>query len=299
LKPPAFRPGAKPMANVESDVAGREAVNTPDSGARSARLAPLGRLGRVGLLSLPLFLFFVLPVLALLLRTTGASVWASLAQPEAVQAIDLSLRTTTLTAGLTVVFGTPLAFLLGRRSFPGRRAVDTLVELPTVLPPAVAGVALLVTFGRQGLVGHWLAAAGLSPAFTTAAVVLAQLFVAGPLYVKTLALGFAAIEPELEQAAAIDGASRWQAFRYIAAPLAYPAALSGAALTWARALGEFGATILFAGNFPGRTQTMPLAIYIGFETSFDVALALSAILIGVSFAVLIAVKLLLQQDANN
>jgi molybdate transport system permease protein len=285
------------MAALEADRVHRPAGAAP-AGTPAAKLATLRGLGGAGLLSLPLFLFFVLPVLALLLRTSGTNVLASLAQPEAFQAIELSLRTTTVTAGLTIVLGTPLAYLLGRRSFPGRRAVDTLVELPTVLPPAVAGVALLVAFGRQGVLGHWLAAAGLSLPFTTAAVVLAQLFVAGPLYVKTLALGFAALDPELEQAAAIDGATRWQTFFFIAAPLAYPAAVSGAVLTWARALGEFGATILFAGNFPGRTQTMPLAIYLGFETNFDVALTLSAIMIGVSFLVLIVVKLLLQRDSN-
>jgi molybdate transport system permease protein len=245
-----------------------------------------------------LFIFFIIPVVALLLRTSGASVWASLAQPEAFQAIELSLRTTTIAAALTLLFGTPLSYLLARRNFPGRQAVDTVVELPTVLPPAVAGVALLVAFGRQGLIGHWLAPAGISLAFTSTAVVLAQVFVAGPLYVKTLAVGFALIDPELEQAAAMDGASRWQIFRHISTPLAFPAALSGIVLTWARALGEFGATILFAGNFPGRTQTMPLAIFIGFETNFDVALALSAILIVISFLVLIFVKLLLQRDAT-
>ncbi len=251
-----------------------------------------------GLLSLPLFLFFVIPVAALLFRTSGANILASLLRPEARQAIALSLRTTTVTAVLTIILGTPLAYVLARRRFPGWRALDTLVELPTVLPPAVAGVALLVAFGRQGLLGGWLAAIGLPLAFTTTAVVLAQMFVAGPLYVKTMAVGLAGIDPELEQAAAIDGASRWQVFRHISAPLAYPAALSGAALTWARALGEFGATILFAGNFPGRTQTMPLAIYIGFESDFDVALTLSAILIGVSFAVLVLVKLLLQRSID-
>jgi molybdate transport system permease protein len=254
------------------------------------------RFGGDGLLSLPLLLFFVIPIVALLLRVSGANMLASLAQPAARQAIALSLRTTTITAVLTVLLGTPLAYTLARRHFPGRRAVDTLVELPTVLPPAVAGVALLVAFGRQGLIGHWLGSVGLPLAFTTTAVVMAQLFVAGPLYVKTMAVGLAAIDRDLEQAAAIDGASRWQVFRYVTAPLAYPAALSGAVLTWSRALGEFGATILFAGNFPGSTQTMPLAIYIGFETDLDVALALSAILIAVSFLVLILVKVLLQRE---
>ena len=277
---------------VRSEAARALAPATPPS------RPPLRPLIGAGALSLPMMLFFVIPVVALLLRTSGATVWASLTQPQAWQAIALSIRTTLTSAGLTVVFGTPLSYLLARRDFPGKRILDTFVELPTVLPPAVAGVALLVTFGRQGLLGYWLSSAGLSLAFTLAAVVLAQLFVAGPLYVRTLAIGIAGIDPDLEEAAAIDGASRWQTFRYVTAPLAYPAAVSGLVLTWARALGEFGATILFAGNFPGRTQTMPLAIYIGFETNLDIALALSAILIGVSFVVLILVKLLLERDAT-
>ncbi len=297
--PASWGPAAAPRAGRAAGHESAVAESSPASPARPRRAADLRALGGVGLLSLPLILFLVLPVLALLLRTSGAEVWASLAEPQAWQAIWLSLQTTTVAAGLTVLLGTPLAYLLARREFPGKRAVDTLVELPTVLPPAVAGVALLVALGRQGLVGRWLAAAGMPLAFTTAGVVLAQLFVAGPLFVKTLAVGFKALDPEAHEAAAIDGASRWQAFRYITAPLAYPAAVSGAALSWARALGEFGATILFAGNFPGRTQTMPLAIYIGFETNFDVALALSAILIAVSFAVLIVVKLLLPSDADS
>jgi molybdate transport system permease protein len=273
-------------------------TDRPGAPAKAAFQWDWRRWGGAGLLGLPLFLFFVIPIAALLLRTTGANVLASLLRPEAAQAIELSLRTTTITALLAIVLGTPLAYVLAQRRIPGWRALDTLVELPTVLPPAVAGVALLVAFGRQGLLGGWLAAAGWPLAFTTTAVVLAQLFVAGPLFVKTMAVGLANLDPELEQAAAIDGASRWQVFRHIAVPLAYPAALSGAALTWARALGEFGATILFAGNFPGRTQTMPLAIYIGFETDFDVALTLSAILIAVSFVVLVVVKLLLQRSSG-
>jgi molybdate transport system permease protein len=285
-KSPAFEPDVTAPASLSLARRRFDALN-------------LQSVGGAGLLSLPLFLFFVIPVVALLLRTSGADVLGSLAQPAAWQAIELSLRTTTITAALAVLLGTPLAYVLARGRFPGRRALDTLVELPTVLPPAVAGVALLVAFGRQGLVGHWLANVGLPLAFTGAAVVLAQLFVAGPLYVKTMAVGLAGLDQDLEQAAAIDGASRWQVFRYITGPLAYPAAVSGAVLTWSRALGEFGATILFAGNFPGRTQTMPLAIYIGFETNLDVALTLSAILIGVSFLVLITVKLLLYGSVSN
>ena len=172
------------------------------------------------------------------------------------------------------------------------------MELPTVLPPAVAGVALLVAFGRRGLIGQWLAAAGLGVSFTTAAVVMAQLFIAAPLFVRAAMLGFAGIATELEQAAEIDGASPWQRFRYVTLPLAYPALLSGAVVAWARALGEFGATIIFAGNFPGRTQTMPLAIYIGFELDLDAALVLSVLMIVASFATLALVKWGLHRDTE-
>jgi molybdate transport system permease protein len=173
--------------------------------------------------------------------------------------------------------------------------VDTLVDLPTVLPPAVAGVALLMAFGRRGLIGSWLLPLGIEIPFTPVAVVLAQLFIAAPLYIKTAAVGFSNIDWELKKAAALDGANRWQTFRFVVAPNGLNALLSGSALTWARALGEFGATIIFAGNFPGRTQTMPLAIYIGFEIDLNVALTLAVILIGISFAVLLFLKIILSQ----
>jgi molybdate transport system permease protein len=159
-----------------------------------------------------------------------------------------------------------------------------------VLPPAVAGVALLLAFGRRGLAGGLLEDWGVHIAFTQAAVVMAQTFIAAPLYIKSAAVGFANVEPELEQAAGLDGASGWGVFRHVTVPLAWPGLLSGAVLTWARALGEFGATIIFAGNFPGRTQTMPLAIYLGFELDLDVALTLSVILVGFSFLALILIK---------
>ena len=254
--------------------------------------------GRAGVLSLPLLLFLIIPLVALLLRAAPADVGATLLEPEVRQAIALSARTTLTAAAVAVVFGTPVAYLLARRRFPGWRLVDTLVELPTVLPPAVAGVALLVAFGRRGLIGQWLAAAGLGVSFTTAAVVMAQLFIAAPLFVRAAMLGFAGIATELEQAAEIDGASPWQRFRYVTLPLAYPALLSGAVVAWARALGEFGATIIFAGNFPGRTQTMPLAIYIGFELDLDAALVLSVLMIVASFATLALVKWGLHRDTE-
>jgi len=204
--------------------------------------------------------------------------------------------TTLITLALTIIAGTPLAYLLARRAFRGRALLDTLIDLPMVLPPSVAGIALLVAFGRRGLLGQYVSAAGLELAFTPAAVVLAQTFVAAPFYIKAAMAGFAATDRELEQAAALDGAAGFQVLRYVTLPLAGGALLAGAVMTWARALGEFGATIIFAGNFPGRTQTMPLAIYIGFELELNVALALAVILLGTSFAVLFVVKSVLRQQ---
>jgi molybdate transport system permease protein len=242
-----------------------------------------------------MLLFFLLPILALVLRVTPAALLASLVDPTVAQAIQLSLVTTLITTGLTILAGTPVAYLLARRRFPGHALVDTLIDLPMLLPPAVAGIALLVAFGRRGLLGPLLDNAGLDIAFSTTAVVLAQLFVAGPFYVKTAINAFAHADREIEQAAAVDGASPWAVFRLITLPLSWSMLFSGAVMTWARALGEFGATIIFAGNFPDITQTMPLAIYIGFETDFQAALTLSVILLITAFLVLVVVKGVLRQ----
>lgn len=250
-------------------------------------------------LSFPFLAFLTLPLLALLARTPAGQLLENLYQPEVYQAIALSLNTATLATLTSILLGTPVAYLMARRSFRFKRALDTLIDLPTVLPPAVAGVALLMAFGRRGILGSYLEELGLHIAFTQTAVVLAQTFISAPLYLKSAIVGFAAVERELEQAAALDGASAWGVFRHITLPLSWTALLSGAVMTWARALGEFGATIIFAGNFPGRTQTMPLAIYIGFELDLNVALTLSVILVGVSFLVLIAVKLLLQRPTHS
>jgi molybdate transport system permease protein len=246
--------------------------------------------------SLPMLVFLVLPLIALVLRIPLAQLLANLANPEVSQAISLSMITTTLTVLLTLLLGTPVAYLLARRRFRGHTALDTLIDLPMVLPPSVAGIALLVAFGRRGLLGQYLSVVGIELAFTSTAVVLAQLFVAAPFYIKAAAAGFAAIDRELEQAAALDGASPRQVFRYVTGPLAWTSLFGGAVMTWARALGEFGATIIFAGNFIGRTQTMPLAIYQGFEQELTVALTLSVILLAVSFAVLFLVKGVLRRS---
>ncbi len=244
---------------------------------------------------LPFLLFLLLPLIALIARVDAAQLWEHLRQEQVGQAIALSLSTSLVTLALTFVLGTPVAYYLSHRHYRFFRLVDTLIELPTVLPPAVAGVALLMAFGRRGLVGEWLSPLGISLPFTAAAVVMAQLFIAAPLYIKAAALGFGDVDCELKKAAALDGASRWQTFRYIMLPISWTAVLTGLVMTWARALGEFGATIIFAGNFPGRTQTMPLAIYLGFELDMDVALTLAVILMLISFLVLILVKWILHR----
>jgi molybdate transport system permease protein len=247
------------------------------------------------LASLPMLLFFLLPLVALVMRVTIADLLTNLVDPTVAQAIQLSLFTTLLTTGVTLLAGTPLAYLLARRRFRGRAVLDTLIDLPMLLPPSVAGIALLVAFGRRGVLGPWLDNAGIELAFSRTAVVMAQLFVAAPFYIRTAISAFERIEREVEEAAEVDGAGSFKVFRYITLPLCASALFGGAVMTWARALGEFGATIIFAGNFPGRTQTMPLAIYIGFEIDLRIALTLAVILLAFSFVVLLVVKGALRQ----
>jgi molybdate transport system permease protein len=206
------------------------------------------------------------------------------------QALRLSLTTSAAACLLAIVCGTPLAYALARWDFAGRRAIETLIDLTLVLPPAVVGVSLLIAFGRRGVFGPALAAAGISLPFSPAAVVMAQVFVAAPFFVRAARLSFDAIGRQVEEAAAILGASPWQLFRHVMLPAAQRGLMAGVALCWARALSEFGATILFAGNMPGRTQTMPLAIYLGLERDLGVALALSVILLGVSAVLLFALR---------
>ncbi len=248
--------------------------------------------------ALPLLLLFLVPVVLLLSRVSPTMLLEKAAQPYVRQALGVSLRTTLISLALILLLGTPLAYWIGRFQFRYKKALETLIDLPTVLPPSVAGIALLLAFGRRGPIGGWLEAQGIQIAFSTTAVVLAQVFIAAPFYVRAASLGFAAIDSEIVQAAQIDGANRWQALRYILLPLASPALLSGGVMSWARALGEFGATILFAGNFPGRTQTMPLAIYLGFEQDLDSALTLSVILILAASLSLLATRLLIARQAD-
>lgn len=241
------------------------------------------------LLILPGLLFLLLltfPVLALLLEGIGRDFLALVGTQQAQSALRLSLASSLFSLLVALVAGTPLAFILARWRFRGRKALELLVDLPIVMPPSVAGLGLLMAFGRRGLLGGALEAFGIALPFTTAAVVLAQVFVAGPLYVRAARIGFAGVSGQLEEAATTEGASQWQMFRHVMIPGAWQALVGGALLSWARALGEFGATILFAGNLMGRTQTMPLAIYLGLEQDRGVALALSVLLLGVSAGLL-------------
>jgi molybdate transport system permease protein len=237
-----------------------------------------------------LFAVFALPLLALILRSFNTEFLSNALSKQAFQALTLSLATSSVTTAIAVVFGTPLAYLLARSRSPHRGWLELILDLPIVLPPSVAGLALLIAFGRRGLFGGALNLFGISLPFTTAAVVLAQTFVAAPLYVRSARIGFAHVEAELTEAAHVEGANAWQLFYDVMIPIAGRVLASGAILTWTRALGEFGATILFAGNLQGVTQTMPMAIYLGFERNLGVAMALAVVLIAVSIVLLAVTK---------
>jgi molybdate transport system permease protein len=234
--------------------------------------------------------FISLPLLSLLIWTVSEGSWHAMASPVALDALLLSARTTAITMTIILVVGTPAAFVLARAEFPGKRMVNTLVDIPAVLPPSAAGIALLLAFGRMGLLGEYLRVFGIELSFTTAAVVMAELFVATHFYVRQAVVSFAGIDRDVEAAAMVDGASRVKVFLRITIPLAFPALVAGAVTAWARALGEFGGTIIFAGSFQGVTQTMPLAIYGVLESDFNAAVALSVLVLGFSFVVILTAR---------
>jgi len=237
-----------------------------------------------------LVFLFGLPLLALFWRATGKDFFTYALSDTALAALKLSLLTSLVSVVVSLLVGTPLAYFLTRWEFPGRTLFELLIDLPVVLPPSVAGLALLIAFGRQGLFGSWLTLVGVTLPFTTTAVVIAQTFVSAPLFVRSARIGFSGIDPQLEEAAHVEGANQWQMFSQVMFPLAGRAIFSGAILAWTRALGEFGATILFAGNLEGVTQTMPLAIYLGFERNLDVAVALSVVLVLASIFLLAVMR---------
>jgi molybdate transport system permease protein len=263
----------------------------------AARVMPHRTSARWGAASLAVLaglfaVFLGLPVVTLVARSLLAGSLAEIAGSSAVvAALGLSLATTAISLLVTVSIGLPLAFVLARRSFRGKWLVEAIVDLPIVLPPSVAGLALLLVLGRRGLLGGPLAAAGLDIAFTTAAVVVAQTFVSAPFFVRSARAGLAGVDRDLEDAARADGASELRLFRAITVPLAAPALAAGLVMSWARALGEFGATIMFAGNVTGRTQTLPLVVYTEFQDGdLDSSLAAAAILVVAALGILIAVR---------
>jgi molybdate transport system permease protein len=235
--------------------------------------------------------FLAIPLFGLLGQVSWGHLPSELAEPQVRVALRLSLVCSLGAVGISLLIGVPLAYLLARVDFRGRNLVRALTTLPMVLPPVVGGVALLLAFGRRGIAGQWLDRAfGITLPFTTAGAILAEAFVAMPFLIITTEAGLRAMDRRFEDAAATLGAGRWTTFRRVTLPLIGPSVGAGAALCWARALGEFGATITFAGNLPGSTQTMPLAVYLALENDLQAAIALSLVLLVVSLALLIAMR---------
>ncbi len=235
--------------------------------------------------------FFALPLIGLLWRAPWTDAWGYLTDDDALRALRLSMICSLWATGLSVLFGVPLAWTLARVDFPGSRSVRALCTLSMVLPPVVGGVALFFALGRRGIVGQYLDRwFDITLPFTTAGVVVAQTFVAMPFLVITVEAALRQLDGRYEEASRTLGASRWYTFRRVTMPAIRPALAAGAVLSWARALGEFGATITFAGNFPGTTQTMPLAVYLSLETNPEEAIVLALVMIAISFAVLVGLR---------
>jgi len=240
--------------------------------------------------TLVLVAFLALPFVALLLRVSPSQLVARLGDPVVREALRLSLVTSAAATLIVVLLGLPVAYLLATRQFPGKRVVEVLIDLPMVLPPTVAGFALLMAFGRMGLLGRSLGALGIALPFTTAGVVIAQVFMAVPFFVGPARAGFAGVDRKLLEAAATLRASESFSFLRVVLPLATPSLVAGIAMSCARALGEFGATITFAGNLPGTTQTMPLAVYIALQSDLDAAVVLSVLLLLMAFGLLLGLR---------
>jgi molybdate transport system permease protein len=282
-------------ARADSALRGRTASGTLSERERERRASTGGgpRAAPVALL-LPALVavgFLVVPLVGLLLRAPWGDAWQILQGSQALEALRLSLWTSSVATAISLAVGVPLAWVLARADFPGLRVVRALVTLPLVLPPVVGGVALLLAFGRNGFLGQWLDRwFGVTIPFSPAAVVMAETFVAMPFLVVTVEGALRSAGRGFEEAAATLGARRMTVFRRVTLPLVAPSLLAGAVLCWARALGEFGATITFAGSFPGRTQTMPIAVYYALETDPEAAILLSLLLLLVSVAVLVALR---------
>ena len=259
--------------------------------ASNRRASGWGERSLAGLAAL-FALFLVLPIVTLLARAViDGSLATAIVSPAVVSALWLSLVTTAISLAITVAFGLPLAYVMARRQFRGKGWLEAIVDLPIVLPPSVAGLALLLVLGRRGLLAEPFEFLGVSIPFTTVAVILAQTFVSAPFFIRSARTGIAGVDRDLEDAARVDGASERQLFRSVTVPLASAALAAGLVMTWARSLGEFGATIMFAGNVAGRTQTLPLVVYAEFQGGdLDASIAAAAILVVAAFGVLVAVR---------
>ena len=254
----------------------------------------------LGAVATALYLGFIgLPVVALLVRAAEQeSFFSSLTSDVALTALRLSIVTSAVSMAIVIVVGTPFAHLVARSNSPVLKLIDSLVELPIVLPPVVAGVAMLMAFGRQGVLGPTLESMGVTLPFTTAAVIFAQIFVASPFYIRAAKLGFQSVAQEYEDVSQTLGVSPWWTFWRLTLPLAMPSILTGLALAWVRALSEFGATIMFAGNLTGKTQTMPLAIMTAMASSLETALALSVMLMAGAVTVLLVLGIVLRRQGQ-
>lgn len=260
-------------------------------------LSPPWLLGFIGIIS---YSIFVLPILVLILQGFNGGGLQNLPNPRIIiDAVWLSVRTTSISLFIIFILGLPLAYIFARWQFRAKSFLQVFVELPIVMPPAVAGLALLLTFGRRGFIGAFLADIGINIAFTSWAVVIAQVFVAAPFFIRAAQIGFSSIPDELEDAARVDGASDLTVFRLITLPLSLRAISAGLVLSWARALGEFGATILFAGSLQGRTQTMPLLVYATFERDIDAAIWTGILLIIIAFIAIFISQFLARSDEND
>ncbi len=257
-------------------------------GRLAARLFPVALIAALAVA----LAFLALPVIAIFTDVSPSRLLDSLDDPVTLDALKLSLETTAIAVLVIVLIGTPAAWALATRRFRGRQALVTIIELPLVLPPAVAGIGLLAALGPSGILGGTLDSLGIELVFQTAGVVVAQVFVASPFYVRQAQAAFEALDPSILEASRTLGASEARTFARVACPVSFPSLLAGGALSWGRALGEFGATLVFAGSFQGVTQTAPLAIYAQFGTDFPGALALAVVLVAFSVAILGGVKLL-------
>ncbi|MGL5243779.1 MAG: ABC transporter permease [Sarcina sp.] len=235
--------------------------------------------------------FFITPIISMIIKSKFDFIEV-LKNPIVIEAILTSLKSTCISILIIIVFGIPVAYVMARKDFKGKSFLEIIIELPMVLPPSVAGLLLLITFGRNGVIGKWLYEIGIQIPFTFIAVLIAQIFVAMPIFIRTVRVGVESIDEDLERTAELLGDSKSQVFFKVIIPLAKNSIIAGAILSWARALGEFGATIMFAGNITGKTQTLPLAIYIAMENDIYVALAIAAILIIICVVVLMSVKVL-------